>query len=175
MSTDPSTSFPLTRPPTRVAGPSDIDEIVRVTNRAYVAEQFCLKGDRTDAADVSTRMREGRFLVIDDPAQKGKLWGLVYAAVSGNRGYLGTLSVDPAFQGQGLSKALVSAVEDHCRRAECLFLDITVVHLRKDLFPFYTKLGFAPMDVLPFPRPEKMLQPLHLVQMTKPLHPLEAL
>lgn len=161
--------------PVRLADPADADEIVRVTNRAYVAEQFCLQGDRTDAADVMARMREGCFFVIDDPAQEGALRGLVYATVSGDRGYLGTLSVDPAFQGLGLSKILVAAVADHCRRAGCLFLDITVVNLRKDLFPFYTKLGFAPMGILPFPRPEKMRQPMHLVQMTRPLHPVEEL
>lgn len=166
---------PHSAPSIRIAIPSDIDEIVRVTNRAYVAEQFCLKGDRTDAADVSLRMESGRFLVIDDPTRPGLLRGLVYLSVAEDRGDLGTLSVDPSFQGLGLAKALVTAVEDHCRREGCRFLDISVVNLRKELFPFYAKLGFTPNAILPFPRPEKMLEPLHLIKMTKPLCPTDDL
>lgn len=171
MSFEPPTSHPTIR----TASPSDAAEIVRVTNRAYVAEHFCLKGDRTDAVDVSSRMASGRFLVIDDPQREGALRGLVYLSVAEDRGYLGTLSVDPDFQGMGLAKALITEVEHQCRLAGCRFLDITVVNLRKELFPFYAKLGFYASAVLPFPRPEKMLQPMHLVQMTKPLRAAEHL
>lgn len=159
----------------RMANARDIDEIVRVTNAAYVVEQFCLRGDRTDAADVAARMRTGRFLVIEDASQPGTLRALAYLSIEADRGYLGTLSVNPVHQGKGLAKTLVSDVEDRCRMEGLRFLDITVVNLRKDLFPFYAKLGFAPMATLPFPRPDKALQPLHLVQMTKALRAPEDL
>lgn len=156
-------------PAIRIASAVDVAEIVRVTNQAYVVEQFCLRGDRTDTADVASRLRAGRFLVIDAPGQTGTLSALAYLSIEADRGYLGTLSVEPAFQGRGLAKALVLAVEERCRQEGCRFLDISVVHLRKDLFPFYLQLGFAPVAVLPFPKPEKALRPLHLVQMTKAL------
>lgn len=162
-------------PMCRTASAADVPELVRVTNRAYVVEHFCLQGDRTDAPDVTARMQTGRFLVIDDPLRPGTLQALVYLSVTGDRGYLGTLSVDPAFQGQGLAKRLVIAMEDHCRTEGCRFLDITVVNLRRELFPFYAKLGFAPTAVLPFPLPGKMVVPVHLVQMTKALRPAEDL
>jgi GNAT superfamily N-acetyltransferase len=162
-------------PPIRVASGSDLDEIVRITNRAYEVEHFCLKGDRTDVADVASRQRVGRFLVMDDPQRKDSLCALVFLSIEADRGYLGTLSVDPSCQGTGLARALVAAVEDLCRAEGCRFLDISVVNLRRELFPFYAKLGFAPMAILPFPRPEKILQPLHLVQMTKALHAVEDL
>jgi hypothetical protein len=64
-------------------------------------------------------------------------------------------------------------VEAQCRRAGCNVLDIAVVNLRQELFPFYEKLGFVPTATLPFPQPDKALQPLHLVQMTKTLHPTQ--
>jgi GNAT superfamily N-acetyltransferase len=159
----------------RQATAADIAEIVRVTNAAYVVEQFCLQGDRTDAADVAERMRSGRFLVIDDPAQAGALRGLVYLSIEADRGYLGTLSVDPAHQGTGLAKALVSEIEECCQREDLRFLDISVVNLRKELFPFYAKLGFSPVATLPFPRPDKALRSLHLVQLTKALRAPEDL
>jgi GNAT superfamily N-acetyltransferase len=164
-----------TGPTIRVALASDVDEIVRVTNLAYEVERFCLQGDRTDAADVVSQMRLGRFLVIDGTQRLRTLRASVFLSIEADRGYLGTLSVDPSCQGAGFARALVAAVEDHCRAEGCLFLDISVVNLRKELFPFYAKLGFAPMAILPFPRPEKVLRPLHLVQMTKPLFTIEDL
>ena len=41
--------------------------------------------------------------------------------------------------------------------------------LREDLFACYAKLGFTVGEVLPFPGPERMLRPLHLVQISKSL------
>lgn len=159
----------------RVAERLDIQEIVRVTNEAYLVEHFCLQGDRTDEMDVRARMGNGHFLVIEDLTDRSILRGIVFMSITEGRGYLGTLSVDPKFQSRGIAKTLVAAVEDQCRKAGCGFLDLTVINLRKELFPFYSRLGFAPSAVLPFPRPDKILQPLHLVQMTKALRAAEEL
>ena len=153
----------------RSANIDDLDAIVDVTNRAFVSEQFLVAGDRTDAADIRHRFATGIFFVVDDPADRARLQGSVYCSIENSRGYLGLLSVDPDAQGQGHSRLLVAAVEDHCRDAGCSFLDITVVNMRGELFPFYAKLGFAAFDVLPFPVPELARQPLLLVRMTKPL------
>ena len=154
----------------RLAGSSDIEEIVRVTNLAYEVEHFCLSGDRTDSSDIGCLMEKGRFLVVPHAEIPSIIIASVYMSFSNVRGYLGILSVDPKYQGHGIAKALVSAVEDNCRREGCEFLDINVVNLRNELFPYYSKLGFAPSAELPFPRPGKALQPLHLVQMTKALY-----
>ena len=165
--------MPTDRPSTpqaiRVAGASDIEAIVRVTNRAYEVEQFCLRGDRTDAADVGALMTAGQFLVVDDPTKQLPLRGSAYLSITETRGYLGLLSVDPTCQGTGLARALVKAVEERCRQAGCQFLDLSVVNLRRELFPFYVRFGFSPTTILPFPKPDKVLQPLHLIHMTKAL------
>lgn len=159
----------------REGRPSDIPEIVRVTNLAYAVEAFCIKGLRTDQGDVTDRMATGTFLVVEEPRHPSRLVGLVYLSLSPDRGYLGTLAVDPDWQGSGLSRLLVDAVEARCRQACVRFLDLTVVNLRKELFPFYRKLGFAPTGVIPFPLPSKLILPCHLVQMTKALVPDVAL
>ena len=165
MTVPPQASEYRLRPATAV----DVPEIVRVTNRAYRVEQFCLRGDRTDETDVSARMRQGRFLVIEAPEAPSVLCASVFMSMAAGRGFLGTLAVAPDCQGRGLARALVEAVEDQCRRADCAFLDLSVVNLRTELFPFYAKLGFTPSGILPFPKPEKVLLPLHLVQLSKPL------
>ena len=159
-------------PAIRIATEADVDEIVRVTNRAFLAEAFCVSGDRTDAADIRHRFGSGMFFVIDDPANRtavSRLLASVYCAIANGRGYLGLISVDTEAQGLGLARELVDAVLQRCRVAGCSFLDITVVNVRADLFRFYAKFGFVACDALPFPVPERALQPLLLVKMTKPL------
>ncbi|MBL8522170.1 MAG: GNAT family N-acetyltransferase [Betaproteobacteria bacterium] len=155
----------------RAATVTDIPAIVALTNRAFLAEAFCVSGDRTDDADIRQRFSDGTFYVADHIAPGEGLAASVFCSVENGRGYMGLLSVDPQLQGRGLSRFLLNAVEHHCREAGCHFLDITVVNARDDLFPIYNKLGFTPMDVLPFPVPERALRPLTLVKMTKPLRP----
>ena len=161
-----------TLPVIRVATEADVDEIVRVTNVAFLAEAYCVRGDRTDAVDIRNRFASGMFFVIDDPGNVGvgsRLLASVYCAIINGRGYLGLIAVDAKAQGLGLSRLLVGAVEQRCRDAGCSFIDITVVNVREALFAFYAKFGFVACDVLPFPLPERALQPLLLVKMTKPL------
>lgn len=160
----------------RLATEADLPEIVRVTNAAYGVEAFCIRGDRTDLAESGTRRATGAFLVADDPQHAGRLLGSVYASQpEPRRAYLGTLAVEPAAQGRGLAKALVQAVEVWARERGCAFLDLTVVNLRTELFPFYHRLGFAPVETQPFPDPEKLIRPCHLVKMTKALLPADQL
>lgn len=158
----------------RVANQNDIPEIVRLINHAFLAEAYCVTGERTDANDIAQRMGTGKFFVIDAPTKGNAAFALqavVYQAVQDGRGYLGLLSVDPAIHGRGIAKLLIEKVADECRAQGCDFLDITVVSVREELFPFYAKHGFAVFGVEPFPKPERMKMPLHLVKMTKLLVP----
>ena len=154
-------------PHVRAATEADIPEIVRVTNRAYRAESFCIEGERTSVDDIHALCQSGWFLVIDEAGSKSQLAGSVYVKITSERGYLGMLAVDPDVQGRGLSRLLVESVEDRCRAAGCDVIDLKVVNVREDLFPYYEKLGFIVGGTMPFPVPERMLKPLHLVQMSK--------
>lgn len=165
----PPEKLPPQSPHVRAATIEDLNAIVTVTNRAFLCEQFCVTGERTDATDIGHRFEIGSFLVIDHPENHHRLLGSVFFSVENSRGYLGLLSVDPDAQGHGHSRLLVAAVEQDCRAAGCNFLDITVVNIRDELFPFYAKLGFAAFDLVPFPVPERALMPLQLVRMTKAL------
>ena len=103
---------------TRYANTDDIPEIVRIINAAFRVEDFSIDGDRTSEADISARMAEPdvRFLVIDSP-EPGVLAATVMMDIHGGRGHFGMLSVDPPFQGKGLSRLLMNAVEERCREA----------------------------------------------------------
>ena len=154
----------------RAATPEDTAALVQVINRAYLAEAFCIAGDRTHAAEVQAFLEAGTFLV--EPDGSGGLLGSVFLRREGTfRWYLGLLAVDPDNQGRGLGRRLVAAAEDFCRDRGGKFLDLTVVSARRELFGFYGRLGFTPNDVLPFRAPEKLKVPSHLVRFSKALIP----
>ncbi|MEO5903869.1 MAG: GNAT family N-acetyltransferase [Gemmatimonadaceae bacterium] len=155
---------------TRYATRTDIPELVRIINNAYRVEDFFVDGDRINADDVTSRMEtpDACFLVIDSP-DTGSLAAGVWVNVQENRGHFAVLSVDPAFQGKGLARVLIDAVEAHCRKAGCEWLDIEVVNLRLELPPFYAKLGFVPNGTAVFTDIGKLKREAHLDLMTKPL------
>jgi GNAT superfamily N-acetyltransferase len=159
----------------RPATETDIAALVLLINRAYRAEDFCIVGDRTNADGIRQMMAAGNFMVIDGETSASPLVGAVYCALHGRRAYLGMLSVNPDGQGQGTSRILIDAVEQYARAAGCNFLDLTVINVRENLFGFYAKFGFAPFDTVIFPDPHKQRMPLHLVKLTKALHPPPAL
>jgi GNAT superfamily N-acetyltransferase len=159
----------------RYATRDDIHELVRVINAAYRVEDFFIDGDRTTAADIAARMDDPavRFLVVDDP-EGGRLAAGVLVDVHGSHGHFAMLSVDPPFQGRGLSRILVDAVEEHCRAAGCDALDIEIVNLREELPPFYVAMGFTAFDTAPFPDTRKLTRDAHLVLMAKSLASAQA-
>jgi ribosomal protein S18 acetylase RimI-like enzyme len=155
---------------TRYATSKDIPELVRVINLAYRIEDFFIDGDRTNAADVQSRMEapDACFIVVDSDSPE-ELAGAVMVDVHDRRGHFAVLSVDPAFQGRGLARILIDAVEKHCRDAGCNALDIEVVNLRLELPAFYTKFGFTPTGTATFSDTEKLTRDAHLMLMSKPL------
>jgi ribosomal protein S18 acetylase RimI-like enzyme len=154
----------------RYATHDDLPALVRLINLAYRVEDFFVNGDRTNTNEIAVRLAEPnvRFLVV--PVKDSEdLAGAVEVEVTGDRGHFAMLSVDPAFQGQGLGRLLVNAVEDHCRSAGCNALDLEIVNLRLELPAYYAKLGFTPVRTAAFPRKEKLTRNAHLVIMSKSL------
>src|SRR5512133_1976952 len=99
---------------TRYATSKDIPELVRIINLAYRVEDFFIDGDRTNAADVKSRMETpGACFIVVDSDNSDQLAGAVFVDIHENRGHFAVLSVDPAFQGRGLARTLIDAVEKH--------------------------------------------------------------
>jgi GNAT superfamily N-acetyltransferase len=155
---------------TRYATSGDIPELVRIINLAYRVEDFFIDGDRTNTRDVQSRFVAPRacFIVIDAPDEQS-LAAAVWVETHGEKGHFAVLSVDPGFQGNGLGRAMINAVEDHCRKAGCSSLDLEVVDLRAELPVFYSRFGFEPAGTAPFPDTGKLKRPAHLMLMTKSL------
>lgn len=114
-------------------------------------------------------MRKGEFLVAEDEA--GRVVASVYTELRGERSYFGMLAVDPARQGSGLGRVMVEAAENHCRARGSQWMEISVLSLREELLPFYSKLGYAETRREEF-RPSWPLKPgyeCHCIVMSKRL------
>ncbi len=150
----------------RRADAGDASGLAALINRAFLVEEFFVDGDRTNVDEIAAKMREGIFLAAED---EGELVGCVYAERrSDGRGYIGLLAVDPVRKGGGIGKILMAAAEDWCRAAGCAMVDLSVVSVRTELFPFYASLGYVEQGAAPFDvRPTKL--PCHFVLLTKVL------
>src|SRR5262249_19669453 len=97
--------------------------------------------------------------------------GTVYAEVRGSGvGYLGLLAVDPDRQGARIGHELIVRVEAVLRARGCRVIEITVVDLREELFPYYARRGFMRDGrTAAFPREAKY--PCRLIYMSKTLEP----
>jgi len=152
----------------RVAVPSDAAKITNVINAAFsIAEASFFEGDRITLAEVEQLFAKGAFLVAADDAA---LSGCVYVEPRGERAYLGLLSVDPSRQQSGLGSRLMTAAEVYCRELGARFIDIVIVNLRTELWPFYQHRGYVEDGTTtPFPADVPTKQPCHFINMSKPL------
>jgi len=105
----------------REASANDRDAIVSLINRAFAVESFFKSGPRINPEMLEQMMQDGRFLLLSD---KNEILACVFVKVTGERGYLGTLSVDPGRQKSGLGTRMMREAEDYFRAAGCNVVDI---------------------------------------------------
>lgn len=150
----------------RVAGPGDRAQIVSLINRAFEVEHFFKSGARTDAETVQQNMKDGTYLVLHDA---DRMIACVWIRITGDRAYMGTLSVDPARQRSGIGARMMREAETYARARDCRVLDIRIVNLRTELPPIYRKFGFSDTGTEALSSSEGFTQPVHFVTMSKRL------
>ncbi len=151
----------------RVAKPEDIPAMVAVVNAAFGVERHIVEGDRTSPLDLMEHMDEGQFLLAVD--EVGRVAGSVYVEARGERSYMGMLAVDPAQQGAGVARRLMSAVEDHARGTGAKWVDMYVLSARTELLALYRKFGYSQSGART-PHPEwapRLNVPCYLIQLSK--------
>jgi GNAT superfamily N-acetyltransferase len=154
----------------RTATAEDAPDLVRLINLAYRVEDFFMAGDRIEPAGVLERMARpgGSFLVIDG-GRPGRPLATVFLEPRGTQGYFGLLAVDPAAQGAGLARKLITEAEAHFQRLGFREMMIDVVTLRTELFPFYAALGYEARHTIPLDGRVALRIPAELRIMVKPL------
>jgi drug/metabolite transporter (DMT)-like permease/GNAT superfamily N-acetyltransferase len=153
----------------REANENYVLALAALINEAYApAEGLLYDGLRITAAEVREKLGHGRFLL--DVDWDGRLLGSVYVAIRGDSGYFGLLAVSPAQQKRGRGRLLVAAAEAYCRSKGCRVMTLDVVNHRRELLPFYIRLGYEVAGERPFDD-ERLKKPAHFVIMRKALAP----
>ena len=149
-----------------MAKPSDIEALVRLVNRAFVAESPYVEGERINVDGLHELWQRGEFLVGEED---GLLTACVFVEPRGERAHLGLVSVEPVRQGLGLGSQLMRAVEEHCRAAGFREMELRFINHRSELDRFYRRLGFIPSGIMEAAIAHRVKIPFHFVQMTKSL------
>ena len=152
--------------------PATLDDISRLTaliNRAYLVEEFFVRGERTTPDEVrSLLLDRGVFLLHEGP--DGDLAGCVFVECRPADAYFGLLAVEPSRQRAGLGRLLVAAAEDYARERGKAHMELRVASPREELPAYYRALGYVEDGTEPFPDEQgRQKQPCHFVRMRKPL------
>jgi GNAT superfamily N-acetyltransferase len=136
--------------------------IVSLMNRAY-------RGMGTDAgwnteADYIVGDRTSPALLREEMAAKSEASLLVWRTPDGVKGcvwldpqtadiwYLGSLTIDPSAQNEGLGRRLLAASEFWVREHGGREIRMTVVNIRDSLIAWYARRGYQPTgETEPFP------------------------
>lgn len=72
--------------------------------------------------------------------------GCVFGVFNGRRGFIYHLAVDPSWQGKGVGKLLVNAVEKALITMGCTRINLWVDLNNLKVVPFYERLGYVAYD-----------------------------
>ena len=150
----------------RAADPADIDNIVGLVNRAFLAESPYVEGERINADTVREMWTRGTFLLGED---QGQLIACLYIEPRGQSAHIGLVSVEPARQGAGLGAELMIAAEARCRAAGFREMELRFINHRTELERFYARMGFVPTGITEAAIAARVKVPFHFVQMTRSL------
>jgi GNAT superfamily N-acetyltransferase len=148
----------------RSADISDIDAIVRLVNRAFVAESPYVEGERLNPDAVREMWPRGTFLLGED---QGQLVACIFIEPRAAQAHLGLVSVEPARQGEGFGTELMAAAEARSRAAGFREMELRFIDHRTELERFYQRMGFVRTGLTEPPPPARAKVPFNFVQMIK--------
>ena len=132
------------------AGPEDFDRIAELTVRVYVGGGLASEGCAPELADVAGRADRSELLVVRDDG--GRVVGSVALVLEGDFGNVvesddeaafRMLVVDPAAQGRGLGRLLVSTCLDRARAAGKTRMVLSTDRRMTAAIRLYERLGFT--------------------------------
>ena len=145
----------------RAATVDDLPSVEALVESAYrgdasragwTTEADFLEGRRTSVADLAPLLARERSRIL--LATRGdRLLGCAHVAVEDDAGYFGMFAVEPGRQGGGIGSRLLAEAE-RIASAEwaCAHMRMTVIDIRDDLIPYYTRRGYRRTGILkPFP------------------------
>lgn len=159
----------------------DVPQLFTIINDSYEVETgdsgvaFKKTPRLLDTKEVEGWITAGRCIKAVQKEEEGGeavlgciVWDLLDDE-GGKRMYFGPLAVAPKGQGKGVGNLLRIWVEEHGRSLGLPCVEITVVNLRTDVLPWYSRHGYKEVGTGPFPAPERLTRDCHFIVMQKPL------
>ena len=138
----------------RSATDADVPAITRLINAAFVVERPIFDHDRIDDAGVRDYTTKGKFLLHEDAHPAKNLLACVYLEPNSAdaRCYLGLLAIAPDQQGAGLGKKILAQSESFARDSGCHTIWLRTLSARiPPLRPYYERLGYRLLEIVPLP------------------------
>ena len=132
------------------ASVQDAPDLAMLINSAYrgdssrqgwTTEADLLDGSRTDAAAIEEIIRQPDHWIMKY-LEAGQLLGCVELHKSGEKLYLGMLTVRPHLQGKGIGKNMLQGAEAEASKLKCRSIYMTVISIRKELIDWYIRHGY---------------------------------
>ena len=117
-----------------------LDELLAVVHAAFAGFDPPSSVLRETVADVAARQRDGLIIVAQ---ADGAFIGSVFAAPKDGSLYVTRLAVLPAWRNRGVGAALMTAVENEARAAQCAKITLRVRISLPGNRAYFEKLGFA--------------------------------
>lgn len=143
--------------------------IAQMINGAFAIEREFIDGDRISVEDVTALIDTGEFLVAT--TETGRPVGCIYVESRPPTGYIAELAVDRGHREAGIGSRLLAAAEARCRGRGCASVEIRVLNLRAELFPFYRRRGYVECGTEPLSMEaaRRARRPTQFIRMKKPL------
>jgi ribosomal protein S18 acetylase RimI-like enzyme len=146
----------------QLPGETDLQAIVTMMNAAFrgtSAEQSWsvetgfITGNRTDELLLREEIAGGAEFLLAREYGSSALQGCVsLQALSPDRWYLGSFTVNPASQNTGFGRKLLHSAEEYAVAHGARMMEITVVNVRDALISWYERRGYLRTgEIRPFP------------------------
>ncbi|QSN61854.1 GNAT family acetyltransferase [Caballeronia sp. M1242] len=126
---------------------SDRDAVIALWRDVFPEYADASRPQRDPALSIANKLRTQPELFFVG-ALDGDVVGTVMCGYDGHRGWIYSLAVSPAMRGRGYGRALMLHAEAALSRAGCPKVNLQILSARRDLLPFYERLGYRVDEVV---------------------------
>ncbi|HEY8935551.1 MAG TPA: GNAT family N-acetyltransferase [Cyclobacteriaceae bacterium] len=157
----------------------DISQINNLINNAYrgeaskkgwTNENGIIEGNRMNETEVRRMFESPKGTLIKYVNENNAIIGCCYLEMQDHELYLGTLTVSPEIQAQGIGKAMLNFADEYAKKHQCTAIVMTVVSGRTELMNWYIRHGYQLTGKSkPFPTTGfgRLLKEVELIELKK--------